>query len=66
MRTTLSRTATRHAERRDPWRQALGAEGHRPAPPWILIPRRRQPLIAGEPTDLGTTSAAGQRALADV
>ncbi len=66
MRTTLSSNATRHAERRDPWRQNLGAEGHRPSPPWILIPRRRQPLISGEPTDLETASAAEQRALADV
>lgn len=66
MRTPLHNTAPRHTDRRDPWRLGPGAEGHRQPPPWILIPRRRQPVAANESVDLEKVSAAEHRAFADV
>jgi hypothetical protein len=34
--------------------------------PWILIPRRRQPLLVGEPADVEPRVPQGHRAPADV
>jgi hypothetical protein len=62
----LSNASNRRApERLAPGRRGQAAGSRRPPPPWILIPRRGQPL-AGDRPDLEPATAREPRATASV
>lgn len=66
MVSSMSNASTRRAtERRTPGRRGQAADGRRPSPPWILIPRRREPL-SGDHADLEPAAAPEPRVIASV